>query len=132
MMEDNRDSLCLIDVLIVEETLIDQKILARYLAEYDISYAIASDLPSAMHAFKSNRFKLLLLGIELFEMKGLELVALLRNNLSINIPIVAITAHEIDDIKEQCFKTGMNACFSKPIAKVDLVGILTQFLPIEN
>lgn len=129
MIKNNNDKLELIDVLIVEEILLDQKLLARYLTEYDITYIIAFDLPSATKAFKFNQFSLVLLGIELFEMKGFELAEKLRNELKTNVPIVAITAHKIDEVKEKCFDVGMNACFSKPIAKVDLVGILTQFLP---
>jgi len=47
-----------------------------------------------------------------------------------SIPIVALTAHAFDDIKQQCFDAGMNDHLSKPFDQVQLSKILQKFLAI--
>jgi len=118
-----------IDVLIIENNLADQKLLAGYLKEYDISYQVADDGLEAQTILQNTAFKLLLLNINLPKMDGYKLAKIIRQEMNLNIPIVAITDYAIDDVKERCFNIGMNACFSKPVGKVEVVGILTQFLP---
>jgi len=119
----------MIDVLIVEDNLIDQKILSSFLEEYDISYQIAKDGHEAKSHLKTTAFRLIFLDLGLPEMDGYQIADFIRLDLKIDTPIVAVTAYTIDEVKDKCFTKGMNACFSKPIGKVVVVGILTQFLP---
>lgn len=117
------------DVLVVEDNILDQKLLAAYLTEYDISCFIAANGKEALEIIANADFKLVLLDIGLPELDGYAVARKMRQELNITIPIVAITAYNIDEVKDQCFAAGMNACFEKPIGRVALVGILTQFLP---
>lgn len=117
-----------IDVLIVGDDLVNQELLSSYLLEYDVTFKIVKSGSLAIEALEQSQFRLLILDIELFELMGCELTKHLRNEMAIHIPIVAITNYSLEFIKKKCFDAGMNACFSKPISKIELVGILTQFL----
>lgn len=121
-----------VDVLIAEDNLIDQKILSTYLAEYDITYMVVDSGEAALRKLQSVAFQLLLLDISLPGIDGYQLTKMIREEMEIDTPIVAITAYSIDEAKDKCFASGMNACFSKPISKIELVGMLTQFLPKEK
>ena len=44
----------------------------------------------------------------------------LRNELNFSNPIIALTANVIEDVKEKCYKTGMNDIVTKPF-KPDLL-----------
>jgi len=121
-----------IDVLIVEDNLIDQKLIANYLREYDFSFKIASDGHEAQVLLESHSFYLILLDLMMPKIDGFELAKIIRQKLRLEIPIVAITAFNINEVKDKCFAAGMNGCFSRPIQKIELVGMLTQFLPNEK
>ncbi|WP_316796786.1 response regulator [Pedobacter agri] len=118
-----------IDVLIVEDNLIDQKLLSAYLKEYDIAFKISNDGIEAQNLLKTFSFSLVLLNIELPIIDGFQLTKIIREPLRLDTPIVAITANKVDDIIEKCFAFGMNACIFKPIDKLEIFGILTEFLP---
>lgn len=117
------------DVLVVEDNILDQQLLNAYLAEYDITSFIAGNGEEALKIIVTSNFKLVLLDIGLPELDGYAIARKMRQELKITIPIVAITACNIDEVKDKCFAAGMDACVEKPIGRVALVGILTQFLP---
>ncbi|AZI27748.1 response regulator [Pedobacter sp. G11] len=121
-----------IDVLIAEDNLIDQKLLSAYLEEYDITHIIVDSGEEAIKILQSVTFKLLLFDISLPGINGYQLTKVVKEEMKITTPVVAITAYSIDEAKDKCFASGMNACFSKPISKIELVGMLTQFLPKEK
>ncbi|TCD08550.1 response regulator [Pedobacter frigidisoli] len=120
-----------IDVLIIEDNKVDQKLLSSYLREYDISFKCVENGLNAIDMLNKFSFRLLLLDIGLPEMNGYQLTQTIRNDLKLSMPIVAITAHNVEDVKAKCFAVGMSGCFGKPIGKIELVGVLTQFLPKE-
>lgn len=122
----------LIDILIVEDNLVDQKLLSGYLQEYDINFSLASDGFEAQYLLTQQTYQLILLDLSLPKMNGYQLTTLIRQKLKIETPIVAITAYEFDEVKDQCFSLGMNGCFAKPVGRVELMGILTQFLLAER
>jgi len=45
------------------------------------------------------------------------------------LPIVALSADCQDSTKQLCLSAGMNAFFSKPLKKDDLMALLTMFAP---
>ncbi|PWS31428.1 response regulator [Pedobacter paludis] len=120
-----------IDILLVEDNAINQKLFSYYFKEYEVSYDVVNDGFEAIEILREKKYKLILLDIELPKKDGYNTAQEIREILNIDTPIVAITSHNIDDVKEQCFETGMNACFAKPISKTELVGVLSQFLPQE-
>ncbi|PWS26615.1 hypothetical protein DHW03_17785 [Pedobacter yonginense] len=120
-----------IDLLLVEDNPINQKLFAYYFKEYLVSYDVVSDGFEAIEKLRKQKYKLILLDIELPIKDGYNTAQEIREVLNIDTPIVAITSHEIDEVKDQCFETGMDACFSKPISKLELVAVLSQFLPQE-
>lgn len=122
----------LFDVLIIEDNLIDQKLLHMYLSEYDITCLIADRGEEALLMLEFLSFRLLLIDIALPGIDCYNLTHILRKEMNIDTPIVAITTYMVDEVKDKCFEGGMNGCFSKPIGKVELVGMLTQFLPKEK
>lgn len=119
------------DVLVVDDHKIDRQILSNYLKEYDVSFLVAENGAEAIKCLKKKVFKLVILDVEMPEMDGYTLTEVIRKELLINIPIVAVTDSPIEVVKAKCFEIGMNACFSKPISKIELVGMLTMFLPNE-
>lgn len=121
-----------IDVLIIECNPEDQKLVSAYLREYDITYLIAKSGDEARKLISSIYFKLLFLDISLPDIDVCQLTKIIREDMKVNTPIVAMTANSILKTKDQVFEAGMNGCLHKPVGRVELVGMLTQFLPEEK
>ena len=115
----------LIDVLIIDNGNVDQKILSIYLKEYDVSFEIVEDKEVALKKLNDLKFKMVLIDVDNAELEAYNLVKIIRKNL--NIPIVAIVMDDLEEAKTKCFRAGINGCFTKPISKIELVGVLTQF-----
>ncbi len=67
-------------------------------------------------------------------MDGFEATQQIRNlehqqNITTPIPIIALTAHAFDEIKQQCLDAGMNEYLSKPFDKHQLAKLINQLLP---
>jgi CheY-like chemotaxis protein len=124
----------IIDVLIVDGSAIDQKMLSSYLKEYDVSFDVAQNKDEAIKKLKDFTFKLILVDVESPEIEGYKLVQMLSTDLDLATPVVAIITHDVDEVKTKCFDIGVNGCFTKPISKIEVVGVLTQFdiLSVKN
>lgn len=44
------------------------------------------------------------------------------------VPIVGLTGHESEEIKQTCIQSGMNAVLEKPIKKQDIIDLLKSYL----
>ncbi|TCD21772.1 response regulator [Pedobacter psychrodurus] len=121
----------IIDVLIVDDQAMDQKRLSDYLKEYDVSFAVAGNANEAMESLADYTFKLILIAADLLENDSYNIVQKIRTYWSSDISIVAIIEKDLEELKSKCFTAGLNGCFTKPISRIELVGVLTQFLPKE-
>ncbi|WP_025143775.1 response regulator [Pedobacter jeongneungensis] len=118
-----------LDVLVIGVA--DHKQLSGYLEEYDVTYNIAANRAEVIKKLSDFTFKLILIDMESPELEGNNIVELIKNDLLLNIPIVAIIADGEEKIKTGFFNKGISGCFTRPISKIELVGILTQFLQKE-
>ncbi len=71
----------------------------------------------------ADRFDVILMDVEMPEMDGWEATLALREleaTRGTYTPIVALTAHAVEDVRDRCREVGMDACVSKPIEPLDL------------
>ena len=70
-----------------------------------------------MEKITNKYYDLILMDIEMPLKNGFETSSEIRklNNTKINsVPIIAMTAHLVEDVLERCYQNGMNDCISKP------------------
>ena len=76
---------------------------------------------------------LVLMDLHLPEMDGYEATAHIRTNPRFDaLPIIAMTAHALNEERAQCLRAGMNDHVSKPIAPAALYRLLQQWLAIDK
>lgn len=100
-------------VLIVEDNRINQTVTKRILESEGVVCAIAEDGEKAVNAVKQSTFDLILMDINMPVKNGFEATKHIRQ-FNTTIPIIALTAVDIEEQKNQIFECGMNDIILKP------------------
>ncbi|RQO73725.1 hypothetical protein DBR40_13005 [Pedobacter sp. KBW01] len=117
-----------VDVLVLQDVSADQKHLLNCLNEYDVSFKVSSNAAEALQDLADTSFKLILVDVYILENSGFTLLP----QLPADIPVVAIIPYDAEVLQSKCFDAGVSGYFTKPISKIEVVGILTQFLHNET
>jgi signal transduction histidine kinase/ActR/RegA family two-component response regulator len=117
-------------ILIAEDNLINQKLLARLLAKAGHRFEVAGNGKQAIAMLSRDRFDLVLMDVQMPEMDGLEATRRIRASecsAGDRIPIVGVTAGASAAELQACIASGMDSCITKPIAIPDLERVLARF-----
>jgi two-component system, sensor histidine kinase len=116
-------------ILVVEDDLITQEILALYLSDYGNIHIVASG-EDAINECKTRIFDIILMDIRL--RNGIDGVKTFKKIKEIetykNIPILAITAYAMRGDKEYFLKEGFDGYLPKPFIKETFIDFVKQFL----
>lgn len=117
-------------VLIVDDNLDNQELLAYLLEWMGIRTDIVSNGVEAVAAFARTEYAAVLMDCEMPRMDGFEATAELRRlePPGRRTPIVAITAHSVRQVRERCVAAGMDDCLTKPVEVEDLRRALAAVL----
>ena len=118
-----RESQKRLNILIVEDNIINQKVAAHILQKFGNSVFLANNGIEAIQALKKKEFDLILMDIQMPKMDGLEATKKIRKkeeNTGKHIPIIALTAHAMQGDKERCLDAGMDDYISKPLKSEEL------------
>jgi two-component system sensor histidine kinase/response regulator len=100
------------------------RLFVRHLLEGAGHRAVAvCDGREALALLERDGFDVALMDIEMPEMGGFEATAALRETGS-ELPVIAVSAHDLAEFQEQCRAAGMNACLSKPVRAQELMRLL--------
>jgi CheY-like chemotaxis protein len=116
-------------ILIVEDDLYGQEIIAEYVKAAGLTVELAGDGVEALQKAQCDRYDLILMDIQMPRMDGLEATRQLRQLPSHrDIPIIAVTAHAYAIAEEMSMQAGMNAFLTKPIDPGALYATLLAWL----
>jgi CheY-like chemotaxis protein len=120
-----------IQVLVVEDNIVNQKLAARVLERQGHKVILAGDGREAVAALDRARFDIILMDIQMPEMNGFEATAAIRERerrSGDHVPIIAMTAHAMKGDRELCLQAGMDAYLSKPIRAEELTNLIYQLV----
>ena len=116
-------------VLIVEDNIVNQKVIKGLLQRKGYRMETAPDGSQALTMMEHHNFDAILMDVQMPVMDGLEATRRIRaNERWREIPIIAMTAHAMSGDRERCLAAGMDAYLSKPVNSVELFGILESSL----
>jgi CheY-like chemotaxis protein/signal transduction histidine kinase len=118
-------------LLIVEDNIINQKVLSNILKPSGINIKIAHNGREAVDLVKENtqRFDLVLMDINMPVMDGYMATHMIRLEREFDtLPIVAHTALALDSEKQKIFNSGMNAFLTKPLKIGQLYTVFKMFV----
>ena len=119
-------------VLIVEDNIVNQTLMAQYMKGLGISYVAVGDGKDAIEILKHESFDLVFMDIQMPEIDGYAASEAIRQKLNLDLPIIAMTAHAMAGEKEKCLSFGMNDHIAKPISQMDVKTILAKYLAVSN
>jgi signal transduction histidine kinase/ActR/RegA family two-component response regulator len=121
-----------IKILVVEDNLINQRLVTKVLGNLGFEIEVAENGLIALSKHEHQDFDIILMDIQMPEMDGYEATRRIRelNTYKKNIPIIAMTAHTIKGDLDHCLETGMNDFVSKPFDKNELYAKI--FKHVEN
>ncbi len=124
-------------ILVVEDGLVNQKVVVAYLNRVKITPDIVENGEQALEKLEQTHYDLVFMDCQMPVMDGYEAVQKFRHyevaHNQPRTPIIALTAYASVDEQKKCFTAGMDDFVSKPIEPDKLFALLDRwFLNSEN
>ena len=118
-------------VLVAEDNAINQKVMERFLQKWDMEIGIAPNGEEAVKKMKQENFHIVLMDLQMPVMDGYQAsqeIRRLDDFRKRNVPIIALTAAALKEVKENVFASGMNDFITKPFNPEELRSKLELFI----
>ncbi|HKK44408.1 MAG TPA: ATP-binding protein [Balneolaceae bacterium] len=122
-------------VLLVEDNAINQKVMCRFLDKWDIKVILAEDGQQAVDEMQKNSINLVLMDLQMPVMDGYQATRRIRelsDAQKSDVPIIALTAAALKEVKEKVFASGMNDYLTKPFNPTELQKKLEHYILNKN
>lgn len=121
-------------ILIVEDTELNSLFILAFLNKVGLSCDVEYEGKSAIEAFKSKKYDLILMDCQMPIFDGFETTKEIRKieGHSIHTPIIAMTANAKKTYKQKCYDAGMDDYICKPIDTDKLLSIISKYLKLET
>jgi CheY-like chemotaxis protein len=119
-----------LEALVVEDNLINQRLIKILLQEYNISVTTATNGNEAVTHAEQNHYDIIFMDIDMPEKNGIIATQEIKSGYGTNqkIPIVALTAMAMEGDKEMLLNEGLDDYISKPLTREKLEKILDKYL----
>lgn len=120
------------NILVVEDNPVNSLMATTILEKWNCTVDLAENGIESIEKMKIQSYDLVLMDMNMPKMGGVEASLIIRNELKIETPIIALTANAINGDSEKCFEAGMNGYLSKPYHQIDLNQILTKWIKLDK
>lgn len=117
-------------VLLVEDNALNQLVAEKSLKHFKCSIVKAENGKIATEILKKEQFDIILMDVQMPEMDGIEATKILRNELGISTPIIALTANAFKTEIDNCINAGMNDYITKPFSEENLLSTIYKYVKI--
>ena len=128
----SNDNLKGINVLLVEDHKINQVYATSILEDHGINVQLAENGKEAIDLLMKQEYDIILMDMQMPVMSGIEATQMIRINLKLDTPIIALTANALTGESDKCFEVGMNDFVTKPFKDIDLLNKISKFLTIKG
>jgi CheY-like chemotaxis protein/nitrogen-specific signal transduction histidine kinase/HPt (histidine-containing phosphotransfer) domain-containing protein len=112
------DSQGKLNILLAEDHPVNQTLAIRILEKFGHSVTVANNGIEAMQLWAERAFDVILMDVDMPGLNGYEATERIREleaETNCHIPILAMTAHAMQGVREECLRHGMDGYLSKPI-----------------
>lgn len=115
-------------VLLVEDNRFNRQIAKAFLTNAHLQVTEAENGALAVELLQTQRFDLILMDMQMPVMNGLEATAVVRQQLGLVTPIIALTANAIKGEREKCLEAGMDDYLAKPFQEDELLKLISDWV----
>jgi two-component system, sensor histidine kinase len=119
-------------ILLVEDNDLNRMVAENLLSYYGILVSEAINGVEAIEKLKTSEYDLILMDLQMPEMGGIEAASIIRQEMKLNIPIIALTANAFKAELDRCMSAGMNDYITKPYEENVLLEAILHCLPPDN
>ncbi|MHC1790699.1 ATP-binding protein [Solidesulfovibrio sp.] len=109
-------------ILLVEDNALNAAVTRLHMGRMGHSLTVAASAREAYAHLARTRFDAVLMDIEMPEIDGITATRTIRAGgppqappLDPGVPIIAVTAHAVEDVRQQCLDSGMDGFVTKPV-----------------
>jgi signal transduction histidine kinase len=115
-------------ILLAEDNVVNQKVGVRMLERLGYRAEVAGNGLEVLEALERQAYDLVLMDVQMPEMDGLETARQIRTRRPrpAGPQIVALTAHALNEVRQECLDAGMDDYISKPFQMSDLSRVLEE------
>ncbi|MCU0659722.1 MAG: response regulator, partial [Polyangiaceae bacterium] len=113
-------------ILVVEDNLINQKVLSAMLRKMGYRFELAADGRQAIEQIHRQHFDIILMDCFMPVMDGYEATRQIRATESHHHTIIAVTANVLEGDREKCLAAGMDDYLAKPVDSATLALVLER------
>ena len=129
-VEKNASDISGVSILAVDDYILNHKIIEFQLAGLDVT--IVDSGPKALEILSEKHFDIVLMDIQMPGMDGYQATRNIRNPASgifdPNIPVIALSAHEMDTQKDKAADAGIDGFVTKPLQRKVLLAEIARVL----
>lgn len=118
-------------LLVVEDNMLNQQVAQELLSQAGAYVQVANNGKEGIDIFSKTQppFDLVLMDIQMPVMDGYEATRVMRQELGVTTPIIAMTANAMESDRTACLQAGMNDHVGKPIDLTELINTILHHCP---
>ena len=118
-------------ILLVEDTKINQLIVAKFLKTWHLTIDYASNGIEAIEQARQNKYDLILMDLQMPEMDGYDATHHIRKiEAHADTPIIALTASALVEERERAFEAGVTDYLTKPFSPTELYDKIVDYVQV--
>ncbi len=115
-----------LSILLVEDNEINRMVIQSSLQYFNCNVTEAENGLDALEILKAQHFDLILMDIQMPKMDGIEATKVIRKELKLSTPIIALTANAFKTKLKECKEAGMNDYVIKPFQEKVLLQTIVK------
>lgn len=118
-----------LNIIVAEDNDVNQFLVKSIFEKAGMNPVIVSNGKELLSELESNKYDLILMDIRMPVLNGIEATKLIRANEDFNsVPIIALTANNIEENRDFYLQLGMNEVLGKPFGQKDLYTVISKCL----
>jgi two-component system, sensor histidine kinase len=115
-------------VLLVEDNELNQQVASMTLSHFGLQVEIANNGREAVDILSEKTFDIVLMDVQMPILDGYEAARIIRNELQLEVPIIALTANALKGESDKCLSAGMNDFITKPFDEGTMLKTMAKWL----
>ncbi len=126
-----RERLAGIHFLLVEDNLLNQAVARGLLEQVGATLDVVGDGQQAVDVLgaEPQRYDIVLMDMQMPVMDGFTATALIRQELKLTLPVIAMTAGVLASERDRCVQSGITDFIAKPVVVEEMMGVIERHLP---